>query len=127
MRQARYVNGDEEDSRGGGRGAQPKTKSLRSLRPPINIQQSTNDGDHSGWEMEGCMREVRGLGEDGKGGEERNNERHDNDNNAMTMNYDDAVLSLQSQLPLQLPLPLPTPWTSPSPLPLPVPSPLLSP
>jgi hypothetical protein len=43
-------------------------KSLHLLRPPIHIQQSTNNGDHSGWEMEGCMREVRGLGEGGEGG-----------------------------------------------------------
>ncbi len=45
--QGREVHGDEED---------------------INIQPSTNNGDHGEWEMEGCAREVRGLGEDGKGG-----------------------------------------------------------
>jgi hypothetical protein len=44
------------------------TKPSRLLRPPINIQQSTYNGDHSGWEMKGCARDVRGLGEDGKGG-----------------------------------------------------------
>jgi hypothetical protein len=44
------------------------TKSLHFLRPPINIKQSTNDGKHGGWEMERCTEEVRGLGEDGKGG-----------------------------------------------------------
>jgi hypothetical protein len=40
---------------------------LRLLRQPIKIQQSTNNGDHTRWEMEKCMREVRGLGEDGEG------------------------------------------------------------
>jgi hypothetical protein len=56
------MKGDEED-RGGG--AQAMAKSLRLLCPPMNIQQSTNNGDHSGWKTEGCAREVRGLGEDG--------------------------------------------------------------
>jgi hypothetical protein len=70
------------------------TKSLRLLHPPINIQQSTDDDDHGGWETEGCVREVRGVGEDGKGGEERNDGRHNNYNNAMTINDDDAALPL---------------------------------
>jgi hypothetical protein len=111
---------------GEGGGAQAITKSSRLHRPPINIQQSTNDGDHGGWEMEGCAREVRGLDEDGKGGEECDNGRHNNDNNAMTMNNKDAALPLPLQLPSPLPLQSPTPWTSPSPLPLhlPLPSPL---
>ena len=79
--------------------------------------------------MEGCTREVRGLGEDGKGGEEHNDGRHNNDNNAMRMYDDEAALPLLSQLPYPLLLPLPTPWTSPSPLLLPLssPFPLLSP
>ena len=85
------------------------TKSLRLLHPPINIQQSTDNGDHGGWEMVGCTREVRGLGEDGKGGEERNDGRHDNDNDAMTMNNNDAALPLLLKLPLPSPSPSPTP------------------
>jgi hypothetical protein len=100
------------------------TKSLRWLRPPINIQQSTNNGAHGGWEMEGCMREVRRLGEDGGGGEECDDGRHNNDNDAMTINDEDAASPLQLQSPLPSPLPLPTPWTSPLPLPSPLPSPL---
>ncbi len=55
-------------SEGGGGGVQAMTKSSCLLRPPINIQQSTNNGDHGGWEMEGCAREVRGLGEEARGG-----------------------------------------------------------
>jgi hypothetical protein len=51
--------------------------------------------------MEGCMREVRGLGEDNKREEERKNGRHKDDNDAMTMNNDDSVLPL----PLQFLLP----------------------
>jgi hypothetical protein len=34
--------------------------------------------------MESCARDVRGLGEDGRGGEERNNGRHVYDKDAMT-------------------------------------------
>jgi hypothetical protein len=59
--------------------------------------------------MEGCAREVRGLGDDGKGGEKRYNGRHDNDNDAMMINNDNAVSWLSSQSPLPLPLPSPTP------------------
>ncbi len=64
------------------------TKSSCLLRPTINIQQSTGNGDHSGWEMEGYAMEVRGLGEDGKEGEENKNGRYNDDNNAMTINDD---------------------------------------
>jgi hypothetical protein len=44
--------------------------------------------------MEGCAREVRGLGEDGGGGEERDNGRHDIDNVVMTMNNDHAAIAI---------------------------------
>jgi hypothetical protein len=79
------------------------TKSSCSLCLPINIQQSTNNGDHNGWEMEGCMREVRGLGEDGEWGEEHNDGKNDDDNDAMTMDDDDAASPSPSQLPSPLP------------------------
>ncbi len=65
------------------------------------------------------MREVRGLGEDGEGGGERNDGRHDNDNDAMMMNDEKHALPALSQSPLPLPLPVPTPWTLPLPLLLP--------
>ena len=80
-------------------------KSSCLLCPPINIQQSTNNGDHGGWEMGGCVRGVRGFGEDGKGGEEHNNGRHNNDNNAMMINNDNGASLLPS------PSPLPSQWT----------------
>jgi hypothetical protein len=57
--------------------------------------------------MEGCARKVSGISEDGKVEEERDNGRHNNDNNAITMNDDDTVLPLP--LPLQSPLPSPLP------------------
>jgi hypothetical protein len=54
--------------RWGGGEVQGMTKSLHLLRPLINIQESTDNSDYGGWEMEGCAKEVRGLGEDGKEG-----------------------------------------------------------
>ncbi len=44
--------------------------------------------------MEGCTREVRGLGEDGEGGEMRNNKRLNNDNDAMMMNNNNSASML---------------------------------
>jgi hypothetical protein len=54
--------------------------------------------------MEGYTRKVRKLGEDGKGGEERNDGRHDDDKYAMTINNGNAALPSPLQLQLQLPL-----------------------
>jgi hypothetical protein len=42
--------------------------------------------------MEGCAREVRGGGEEGKQGEKHDNGRQDNDYHAMMMNDEDAAL-----------------------------------